>query len=154
MKKYDYSVIDFSEIENITTDYAKIKKSADRMKELGLLMPNGEVYEQAIKSTARVICTSFFGKLKRRIRYVEGGISEIFLNYSMMVERNDILAAYFYIAFLYGFMQWSVPEAVSLLPADDNALKLFVSEFGKRFSAYIEDMMENPIKEGGGEENE
>lgn len=37
MKKYYMSFVDFSEISNVTADEEQLKKSRDRMAELGLL---------------------------------------------------------------------------------------------------------------------
>lgn len=141
MKKYDYSVIDFSEIENITSDYTKINETSDKMKTLGMMNDNGSANETKIKQIVNVITVPFFAKLNRRIRHIDGGISAVFLNYSMMVEKSEYIAAYFYIAFLYGFMQWRVPKEISLIPADDNVLECFITEFGKRFSSYMEELL-------------
>ena len=133
--------MDFSEIENITSDYVKIKEASDKMKTLGMMNDDGSINETRIKQIVNDATVPFFAKLNRRIRHIDGGMSEVFLNYSMMVERSEYIAAYFYIAFLYGFMQWGVPEEISLVPADDNVLKFFAVEFGKRFSSYMEELL-------------
>ena len=141
MKKHDCSVIGFSEIENITTDYKKIKNTSDKLKMLGIIMADGGVNIDRIKQIVSDISISFFSKLKRKFIHREGGISEVFLNYSMMVERAEYIGAYFYLAFLYGFWQWNIPKEITLMPADDNVLKCFIVEFGKRFSLQIENML-------------
>ena len=41
MKKYYMSFVDFSEISNVTADEEQLKKSRDRMAELGLLTEKG-----------------------------------------------------------------------------------------------------------------
>ncbi len=43
MKKYYMSFVDFSEISNVTADEEQLKKSRDRMAELGLLTEKKEI---------------------------------------------------------------------------------------------------------------
>lgn len=137
MKKYDMSIVDLSEIANVTTDIEKLQKANARMKELGIIGENGSVNEITVKKLVKAITVPLFGKLNRRTRRHSGGMMEICENVVSLAERGEITAVYFYIAYLYGFLQWRVPEALSLLPADDEALTVFVSEFKNSFSEYI-----------------
>lgn len=144
MKKYDMSMIDFSEIANVTTEIEKLQKANARMKELGIIGEDGDVDAATVKKLAGAVTVPLFGKLSRRLRRRPDAMMEIYENVSVFAERNEITAVYFYIAFLYGFLQWRVPEAVALLPADDRALSVFVTEFKNRFSEYIDGLNRNP----------
>ena len=137
MKKYDMSIIDLSEISNITVNVEKLQNANEKMKEMGLLNENGSVNESAVKSLVNDITVPLFGKLSRRIRRYPDGMMEVYENVASFVERGEITALYFYVAFIYGFLQWRVPQAVSLLPADDKALEAFAKEFKNCLSRHI-----------------
>ena len=46
----------------------------------------------------------------------------------MLHNRKDYYGFFMYIAFLYGFLEWQVPERVMLLPAVPEALKCYCGE--------------------------
>ncbi len=140
MKKYDMSIIDLSEIENVTTDIAKLQKATDRLKELKMLDEKSNANIPEIRKLAESITKPLLGKLSSRIRRKTNGMMEIYENINSLFKRGEITAVYLYIAFIYGYLQWRVPEAVGLLPADDKALGVFANEFKKCFSEYINNL--------------
>ena len=138
MKKYYMAFVDFSEIENITADEEQLEKAKKRMLELGLLTEKGNPSPSQIGSMTASVSAPFFDKLKRRISRRPGGIPAVKDTLKKLYDKKEYTAVFLYLCFLYGFMEWQVPECVRLLPAVPDALKLFASEFLSAFEAYLE----------------
>ena len=138
MKKYYMAFVDFSEIVNVTADEEQLEKARERMTELGLLTEKGNPSASQIGSMTASVSAQFFDKLKRRISRRPGGISAVKDTLTKLYDRKEYTAVFLYLCFLYGFMEWQVPERVLLLPAAPDALKLFASEFLSAFEAYLE----------------
>lgn len=137
MKKYYMAFVDFSEIINVTADEEQLKKAYTRMTELGLLTEKGNPSSAKISSLTASVSLPFFDKLKRRISRRTGGIVGVKDTLKKLYGKKEYNAMFLYICFLYGFMEWQVPEQVLLLPAAPEALKLFAAEFLSVFEAYI-----------------
>ena len=43
-----------------------------------------------------------------------------------------------YLSFLYGFLEWRVPRKIALLPASNEALKVFFTEFKGDFDSWLQ----------------
>ena len=137
MKKYYMSFVDFSEIVNVTADEAQLEKARERMTELGLLTEKGNPSSTQISSMTASVSAPFFDKLKRRINRRPGGITAVKDTVKKLCDKKEYTALFLYLCFLYGFMEWQVPERVLLLPAAPDALKLFASEFLAEFERYL-----------------
>ena len=137
MKKYHMAFVDFSEIVNVTADEAQLEKARARMIELGLLTERGNPSPSQINSMTASVSAPFFDKLKRRIGRRPGGISIIKDTVKKLFDKKEYTALFLYLCFLYGFMEWQVPERVLLLPAAPDALKLFASDFLTAFETYL-----------------
>lgn len=127
MKKYYLSHIDFSELINVTADPEQIKEARARMQELGMLTEKGNPSVSSLTVTANNGSRSFFIKLRKRLRR-RGGIRGVRATLQMLYSRKDYYGFFLYIAFLYGFLEWQVPERVMLLPAVPEALKCYCGE--------------------------
>lgn len=137
MKKYYMAFVDFSEIVNVTADEEQLEKARTRMMELGLLTEKGNPSPTQISSMTASVSAPFFDKLKRRLSRRPGGISAEKNTIKKLYDKKEYTALFLYLCFLYGFMEWQVPERVLLLPAAPDALKLFASDFLAAFEAYL-----------------
>ena len=151
MKKYYMAFVDFSEIINITADEVQLEKARTRMKELRLLTEKGNLSSSQISNMTAAVSPPFFNKLKRRISRRPGGITAVRDTVKKLCDKKEYTALFLYLCFLYGFMEWQVPEQVLLLPAVPDALKLFASEFLSAFEAYLES---NEPESDGTEQND
>lgn len=50
-----------------------------------------------------------------------------------LYDRKEYTALFLYLAILYGFLEWQVPEKILLLPAVPDALKIFEGRFSGAF---------------------
>lgn len=128
MKKYYLSHIDFSEIVNVTADERQIERAKQRMTELGLLTEKGNPATSVISSSTVRLSRSFISKLQKRLRRTDGGIRAVTNTLQKLCDRKDYYGFFLYIAFLYGFLEWQVPERIMLLPAVPEALKCYCNE--------------------------
>lgn len=139
MKKYYMSFIDFSEVANVTADGEQIKKAKERLTELGLLTDKGNPSPSHISTITSSISAPFFDKLQRRMARRNGGITTARDTLKMLNDRKEYTAVFLYLAFLYGFLEWQVPEQLTLLPAVPDAMKCFAAEFIADFDRYLRD---------------
>ena len=65
MKKYYMSFVDFSEISNVTADEEQLKKSRDRMAELGLLTEKGNPSLSQIKQYSAFCVEPLFRQIEK-----------------------------------------------------------------------------------------
>ena len=138
MKKYYLSHIDFSEIINVTADEKQIENAKARMTELGLLTEKGNPSTVAIGNMTVKVSKSFFNKLDKKMRRRPGGVGATKDILQKLCYRKDYYGFFLYVAFLYGFLEWQVPESVTLLPAVPDALKCYCIEFVSAFAKYLE----------------
>lgn len=136
MRKYYISHIDFSEIVNVTADPAQLETARKRMKELGLLTEKGNPSPATIGAAVNRLAPPFFSKLGKRISRRPGGIDGVYETLQDLYERREYVGYFLYIVFLYGFIEWLVPEQIALMPASPETLKVFCTTFTERFSAF------------------
>lgn len=136
MKKYYLSHIDFSELINITADTEQLSRAKERMKELGILTDKGNPSVSSITVIATNGSNGFFMKLQKRLRR-RGNAAAIKDTLQKLYDRKDYYGFYLYIAFLYGFLEWQVPERVVLLPAVPEALKCYCGELLTAFDSFL-----------------
>lgn len=129
MKKYYMSFVDFSEIINVTADEEQLTKACDRMAELELLTEKGNPSTAQIGIVAQAEAGPFYDKLKKRISRRPGGIAGAKDTMQKLYDRREYTALFLYLAILYGFLEWQVPEKILLLPAVPDALKAFEGDF-------------------------
>lgn len=129
MKKYYMSFVDFSEIINVTADEEQLTKACDRMAELELLTEKGNPSPAQIGIVAQAEAGPFYDKLKKRISRRPGGIAGAKDTMQKLYDRKEYTALFLYLAILYGFLEWQVPEKILLLPAVPDALKAFEGDF-------------------------
>lgn len=129
MKKYYMSFVDFSEIINVTANEEQLTKACDRMAELELLTEKGNPSPAQIGNLAQAEAAPFYEKLKRRLSRRPGGIVGAKDTLQKLYDRKEYTAVFLYLAILYGFMEWRVPERILLLPAVPDALKAFEGDF-------------------------
>lgn len=112
MKKYYMSFVDFSEISNVTADEEQLKKSRDRMAELGLLTEKGNPSLSQINSIVLSVSSPFFDKLRKRLSRRSGGFQQVHDTFQKLNNRKEYLGFYLYLSILYGFLEWQVPRVV------------------------------------------
>lgn len=137
MKKYYMSFVDFSEIINVTADEEQLGKARERMTELELLTEKGNPSPSQISNVVSSVSAPFFDKLKKRISRRPGGITSVKDTMKKLADRKEYTAVFLYLAFLYGYLEWQVPEKVLLLPAAPDALKIFASDFMAAFDNFL-----------------
>ena len=152
MKKYNMAFVDYSEILNVTAEEAQLEKARARMMELGLLTEKGNPSPAQINNMTLEVSTPFFDKLKRRIRRRTGGIMAVKDTMKKLFDKKEYTALFLYLCFLYGFMEWQVPERIQLLPASSEALKLFAGDFLTAFETYLQNE-ERKIDESSGDDS-
>ena len=133
MKKYYMSFVDFSEIINVTADEELLGKACGRMTELELLTEKGNPSPAQIGIVAQAEAGPFYDKLKKRISRRPGGIAGVKNTMQKLYDRKEYTALFLYLAILYGFLEWQVPEKILLLPAVPDALKAFEGDFLSAF---------------------
>ena len=129
MKKYFMSIIDFSEIENITADKTRLEEFKEKLQKEGLLTEKGNPSNAQITALAKQVTEKFLYKLNRRIQNHFGGIEGIYNTFRTLEQKKEYTAMYFYLAFLYGFIEWRVPRKIELLSSNSEAVKVFFTEF-------------------------
>ncbi len=139
MKKYYLSHIDFSEIVNVTADTEQLDRAKERMTELGLLTEKGNPATGVIGTMTKSTSRQFFIKLEKRTRRRAGGVTAVRDTLRKLCDRKDYYGVFLYVAFLYGFLEWQVPERVMLLPAVPEALKCYCTELIDTFDDFLEE---------------
>ncbi len=138
MKKYNMAFVDFSEIRNVTADNEQLEAAKAKMLEYEILTPKGNPSAAVINSIARDYLPQFFSRLDIRSSKLKEGIGGIYATMNKLYDRKDYMGLYLYLAIMYGFIQWRMPERIELLPASTDALKLFCTACLTIFEKYIE----------------
>lgn len=137
MKNYYMSIIDLSEIRNITANKETLDAAEAELYDRGILTDKGNVSPANIRRITESNCPQFFEKLKRRLARRENAFEDIFNTFKMFNESGEYTSVYLYLAFLYGFIQWRVPLEINLISSNYETLKAFCSELVKKFDEFI-----------------
>lgn len=129
MKKYYMAFVDFSEIINVTADMEQLEKAKMRMSELELLTEKGNPSTTQLRAISEQTTGAFLDKLQKRVARRPGGIEGVRDTFQKLYDKKEFNAMFLYLVFLYGFIEWQVPERTALLPAVPEALKFFMAEF-------------------------
>ena len=143
MKNYYMSIIDLSEIRNITTNKETLDAAEAELYDRGILTDKGNVSPANIRRITESNCPQFFEKLKRRLSRRENAFEDIFNTFKMFNESGEYTSIYLYLAFLYGFIQWRVPLEINLISSNYETLKALCSERVKKFDEFIRQGDEN-----------
>ncbi len=143
MKNYYMSIIDLSEIRNITANKETLDAAEAELYDRGILTDKGNVSPANIRRITESNCPQFFEKLKRRLSRRENAFEDIFNTFKMFNESGEYTSVYLYLAFLYGFIQWRVPLEINLISSNYETLKAFCSELVKKFEEFIRQGDEN-----------
>ena len=143
MKNYYMSIIDLSEIRNITANQETLDAAEAELYDRGILTDKGNVSPANIRRITESNCPQFFEKLKRRLSRRENAFEDIFNTFKMFNESGEYTSVYLYLAFLYGFIQWRVPLEINLISSNYETLKAFCSELVKKFDEFIRQGDEN-----------
>ena len=111
-----------------------------------MLTEKGKPSVSSISVTANAESIAFFTKLRKRLRR-RGGVFTVKATLQMLYDRKDYYGFFLYMAFLYGFLEWQVPERVMLLPAVPEALKCYCGELVEAMENYVPDGTEADSKE-------
>ena len=98
MKRYFMSIIDFSEIENITADETRTEELKEQLQKEGLLTEKGNPSNAQINALAKQVTERFLYKLSRRIQNRFGGIEGIYTAFRTLEQKKEYTAMYFYLA--------------------------------------------------------
>ena len=143
MKNYYMSIIDLSEIRNITANKETLDAAEAELYDRGILTDKGNVSPANIRRITESNCPQFFEKLKRRLSRRDNAFEDIFNTFKMFNESGEYTSVYLYLAFLYGFIQWRVPLEINLISSNYETLKAFCSELVKKFDEFIRQGDEN-----------
>ena len=128
MKKYYMAFVDFSEIKNVTADKEQLELSRQKMIEYEILTTKGNPSITAIHSVAADFLPQFINRLDFRTSRLKDGMNGIYETMKELYSRKEYMGFYLYLAIMYGFIQWRMPEKIELLPASTQALKIFCTE--------------------------
>lgn len=137
MKKYYMAFVDFTEIANVTADADQLALAKEKLQEYGLLTDKGNPSQTAIGQLAKAVLPQFFEKLKKRLTRRQGGVAGVKDTLQKLYDKKDYFGFYLYLAFMYGFVEWAVPEKVILLPAVPEVMKAFAAETLSAFTAFL-----------------
>lgn len=137
MRRYYMSIVDFSEIENITANAELNEKGQEFLKESGLLTEKGNPSNAQIALLSRETVEKFMYKLGKRMDRRPGGIESVYQTFLQLEKKKEYTAMYMYLAFLYGFIEWRVPRKISVLPANYDCLKVFFTQFNTDFAEWL-----------------
>ena len=100
MKNYYMSIIDLSEIRNITANKETLDAAEAELYDRGILTDKGNVSFANIRRITESNCPQFFEKLKRRLSRRENAFEDIFNTFKMFNESGEYTSVYLYLAFL------------------------------------------------------
>ena len=143
MKKYYMAIVDFSEIYNVCPDSEQLEKARERMKQLGLLTEKGNPAPSVIGETVSRMSTAFLERLDRRINRWQGGIYGVQNKFERLYDKKDYDGFFFYLTVIYGFVEWHVPEAVRLMPAVPEVMKIFAENLLNAFYDYVSEKQDD-----------
>ena len=138
MRRYYMSIVDFSEIENITANAELKEQGQEILKESGLLTEKGNPSNAQITLLSKQTVEKFLYKLSRRMDKRPGGIEGVYETFVQLEKKKEYTSMYMYLAFLYGFVEWRVPRKISVLPANNEALKVFFTQFNADFTKWLQ----------------
>lgn len=138
MRRYYMSIVDFSEIENITANAELKEQGQEILKETGLLTEKGNPSNAQITLLSKQTVEKFLYKLSRRMDKRPGGIEGVYETFVQLEKKKEYTAMYMYLAFLYGFVEWRVPRKISVLPSNYEALKVFFIQFNVDFAEWLQ----------------
>ena len=99
MKNYYMSIIDLSEIRNITANQETLDAAEAELYDCGILTDKGNVSPANIRRITESNCPQFFEKLKRRLSRRENAFEDIFNTFKMFNESGEYTSVYLYLAF-------------------------------------------------------
>jgi len=140
MKKSYVSHVDFSEINTVSTDELTKETALARLTEVGAITAKGRPDVNYLNALSGKVSAPFCGKLQRRLSRRRDGVTGVYSLLQRMYGDKEYTAMYLYIAIMYGYLEWQVPEILSLLPASPEALKVFMGEFMADFEEFLRDM--------------
>lgn len=143
MKKYYMAHVDFSEIATVSTDEITRENALARLTEVGAINAKGKPDVNYLNTLSGSISAPFFAKLQKRLSRRRGGIGGTYEILQRLYAGKEHTGMYLYIVIMYGFLEWQVPEILSLLPAVPEALKAFMTEFMVDFEECIAEMAED-----------
>jgi len=140
MKKYYVAHVDFSEIETVTTDQISHDAALERLTAEGALNAKGKPDPNYLNALSGSFAAPFLTKLARRVSRRRGGLAGVYETFKKLHAAKEYTAMYLYMAILYGFIEWRVPDIVTALPASPDALKLYMSEFMADFGEVLNEL--------------
>ena len=143
MRKYYISHVDFSEIDAISNDETTREIALTRLNDAGAIDSDGNPDINYLNTLSGSVSIPFFTKLERRLSRRRGGVESAYEILQRLYDNEEYTAMYLYTVIMYGFIEWQVPQVVSMLPAVPEALKAFMSEFIADFSEFINEIDED-----------
>ncbi len=147
MKRYNMSIIDLSEIRNITANKDTLETAEGMLIEREILNASGDVDKARIKEINELNAQGFLTKLMRRNRRRGGFFEDVYDTLNMLNKSGEYAAMYLYIVFLYGSVEWRIPLEVNLVSSNFEALKLYCKEFLKSYKSFLAEVKKNEDKE-------
>ena len=151
MRKYYVAHVDFSEIDSITLDQISHDRAIEKLTGEGAIDEKKKPNVEYINLFSGSVSLPFFNKLERRMNRRRGGITGVRDTLQKLYKGKEYTAMYLLIAVYYGFMEWSVPDVLTCLPAAPAALSMFMGEFMEDFDEFIEDLESRSEDEDGDE---
>lgn len=133
MRIYFEAHIDYSEVKFVTTNKDLLAYADGLMKQINL--SNGKKLN--LKPVNKAIRPAyFFKRLDHKLRNPTNNLTEVQNTLHFLFDKKDYYGAFFYILFLFGLNQMYTPLAFSLLPANPDYLKQYLSDFIAQLDAY------------------
>lgn len=133
MRTYFEAHIDYSEVKFVTTNKDLLAYADGLMKQINL--SNGKKLN--LKPVNKAIRPSnFFKRLDHKLKNPSNNLTEVQSTLHFLFDKRDYYGAFFYILFLFGLNQMYAPLAFSLLPANPDYLKQYLSDFITQLDGY------------------
>ena len=149
MRKYYMSHVDFSEIDAISNDETTREIALAKLSEVGALNSKGKPDANYLNTLSGSVSTPFFAKLQKRLSRRRGGVGGAYEILQRLYDNKEYTAMYLYIVIMYGFIEWQVPQVVSMLPVVPEALKAFMTEFMDDFTEFMNEITADETEPAG-----
>lgn len=133
MRTYFESHIDYSEVKFVTTNKELLAYADGLMKQFNL--SNGKKLN--LKPVNRAVRpANFFKRLDHKLKNPSNNLTEVQTTLHFLYDKKDYYGAFFYILFLFGLNQMYAPLSFTLLPANPDYLKQYLSDFITQLDSY------------------
>ena len=131
MKNYYMSIIDYSEVRFLTGDITANEDPDRMLAESGILTAKGNPSQAEMRRINTEMTAPLLEKLRSKLSFRQNKTEPVVKTFNNMYDNSDYSGMYLYLTFLYGFVGWRTPAAISLISSRWDLLAAFFGEFMK-----------------------